>query len=131
MKSFKSYISEHYNFPVVSIEKHNVNLDDPSTLNELNKNIDIEMSVGFTNLGDALNKAKKVLSMYGIELDKVEFNDEKTGSLRIPFTTAKSSGESHKKVTAPFGEFNEHHIFKFDFNLVDGVYKISAEVVEK
>ena len=131
MKSFKKYITENYNAPVVSIERTLVDLDDPNTLNELNKNLSISMSVGFTNIGEALNKAKKILSMYGVELEKVNFNDEKNGTLVIPIKTSRTSGESHTTVTKPFGSFDDDHIFKFDFENINGVYKISAGVVER
>lgn len=131
MKSFKTFVEENYNSPVVSIEKNHVNLDDGATLNELNKNLDIVLSVGFSDLDDALSKAKKILTMYGVEIGPININDERKGSLVIPITTHKDSGENFKNVSKPFGEFDENHIFKIDFERVDGIYKVSAGVTKK
>ncbi len=131
MKTFKTFVSENYNVPVVSIEKTRVDFDDPETLNELNKNLDISLSTGFANLGDALNKAKKILSMYGVEIGRVNLSDEKKGTLNISITTHKDSGENYKNVTKPFEEFDENHIFKLNFEILDGVYKVSADVTKK
>lgn len=131
MKSFKSFIEENYNSTVVSIEKNDVDLDNEETINELNKNLEIVLSVGFSNLESALNKAKKVLSMYGVEIGPVNINDEKKGSITIPITTHKDSGENFKFVSKPFGEFDENHIFKLSFERIDGIYKVSAGVNKK
>lgn len=131
MKSFKTFIEENYNSPVVSIEKTKVDLDDDATLNELNKNLDIVLSVGFSNLDDALNKAKKILTMYGVEIGPIDINDEKKGSISIPITTHKDSGENFKFVSKPFEEFDENHIFKINFERIEGIYKVSAGVEKK
>ena len=132
MKTFRQYISElQANVPVISINRTMVDLDDPETVNEMNKNLSVALATGFSELGEALNKAKKILTMYGVEIGKVEDTYAKKGSLSIPISRHKSSGENHKNVTKPFGEFDEEHTFKFDFELIDGVYKIDAEVVKK
>jgi hypothetical protein len=131
MKKFKEFVLENYNAPIVSIEKTKVDLDDPETVNEINKNLSIATSIGFSDLGEAFDKIRKVLSMYSIELGKVEGTFAKKGSINIPISTHKSSGENHRNVTKPFGEFDEHHIFKFKFELVNGKYVVDAEVVKK
>lgn len=132
MKSFKEYISEiQCNAPIVSINKTMVDLDDPETVNEMNKNLSIATSAGFSELGEAFDKVRKILSMYSIELGKVQETFAKKGSLTVPISTHKSSGENHKNVTKPFGEFDENHIFKFNFELNNGRYDVKAEVIKK
>jgi hypothetical protein len=133
MKTFKQFILEAatYNVPVVSIEKTQVDLDDPNTVNEINKNLSIVLSKDFANIGEGLNAAKKVLTMYGIELPKIDFNHEDKGKEVISIGQYKSSGESHFNVTGPFQEKNEHHNFIFTYELKDGKYDVHAEVHKK
>jgi hypothetical protein len=129
MKTFKEFISEiSYNVPVVSIDKNQVDLDDENTVNELNKNLSIALSKDFSNSGEGLNAAKKILTMYGIELPEIDFKNKKEGSVSIPVSQYKSSGENHFDVTAPFTEKNEKHKFTFNYSLKDGKYDVSAEV---
>lgn len=131
MKTFKEFISEiSYNVPVVSIDKNQVDIDDENTVNELNKNLSIALSKDFSNSGEGLNAAKKILTMYGIELPEIDFKNKKEGSVSIPISQYKSSGESHFSVTAPFTEKNEKHKFTFNYSLKDGKYDVSAEVSE-
>jgi len=131
MKTFREFISEiSYNVPVVSIDKNQVDIDDENTVNELNKNLSIALSKDFSNSGEGLNAAKKILTMYGIELPEIDFKNKKEGSVSIPISQYKSSGESHFNVTAPFTEKNEKHKFTFNYSLKDGKYDVSAEVSE-
>lgn len=132
MKTFKQFISEAgVNVPVVSIEKTQVNINEPETVNEINKNLSIALSKDFVNCGEGLNAAKKVLTMYGIELPKIDFNHEGKGKVTVPISQFRSSGENHHNVTAPFGEKNEHHTFTFNYELKDGRYDVHAEVSRK
>ena len=131
MKTFKQFVSEVYNVPVVSIDKRQVDLNDPETVNEINKNLAIALSKDFSNIGEGLNGAKKILTMYGIELPKIDFKDQKKGSIVVSIGQYKTSGESHSNISGPFQEKNENHNFKFTYELKDGVYDIHSEVVEK
>lgn len=133
MKNFKEFISELYNVPLANIEKIEVDLDNDSTINELNKNLAISLSKDFSNIGDGLNAAKKILTMYGIELPQINFKDLSKGKgiVSIPIGQYKSSGANTFNINPPFGEKNENHIFKFTYQLGNGVYDIHAEVTKK
>lgn len=134
MKSFKKFFSElqeSYNVPVVSIEKTQVELNDPETVNEINKNLSIVLSRDFSSIEDGLNSAKKVLTMYGIELLKLEYKRDRKGKISTEIGQYKSSGENIKDVTGPFREKNEFHKFSFYYELKDGKYDVKAEVEEK
>lgn len=131
MKTFKKFLSELYNVPVVSHEKNEVDLNEPETVNEINKNLSMALSMDFSNIGAGLNSAKKVLSMYGIELPDMKIPTGKQGKISVPVGQYKSSGESHFDVTGPFQERNENHVFKFSFQLTDGTYNCAAEIEEK
>lgn len=129
MKSFKEFISEMgYHVPVISIEKTEVDLNDDNTVNEINKNLSIALSKDFSNAGEGLNSAKKVLTMYGIELPEINFEHKEKGSVSVPISQFKSSGESHFNITPPMSEKNEKHKFIFNYELEDGTYDVSAEV---
>lgn len=134
MKSFKTFFSElqeSYNVPVVSIEKTQVDLDNSETVNEINKNLSIALSKDFSSIEDGLNSAKKVLTMYGIELPKLEYKFARKGKISTEIGQYKSSGENIKDVTGPFREKNEFHNFSFEYELKDGKYDVKAEVKEK
>jgi hypothetical protein len=136
MKSFKDFIKEAQNHvPVVSIDKHHADIKTEEGLNELNKNLSVAMSSGFSDLGSALNKAKKILSMYSVELPAIHFKDESKGSVSVDIGQHKSSGEivhgNPPVVHKPFSEKNEHHKFTFSYELNDGVYDVSAKVTCK
>ncbi len=133
MKTFKEFIYEQYNVPIANVDKTEVDLNEPATVNEINKNLSIALSKDFSNIGDGLNAAKKILTMYGIELPQIHFKDLSKGKgvVTVPVGQFKSSGENHFNVTPPFGEKNEHHQFKFTYQLGNGVYDIHAEVTQK
>lgn len=131
MKSFKKFFSElqeSYNVPVISIEKNQVELNDPETVNEINKNLSIALAKDFSSVEDGLNSAKKVLSMYGIELPKIQHRVDKKGTISVEIGQYKSSGENIKDVSGPFQEKNEFHKFLFRYELKDGTYDAKAEV---
>jgi predicted RNase H-like HicB family nuclease len=129
MKTFKQLYEEiSTNVPVVSLEKNQVDLDDEQTVNEINRNLAITLEKAFSNLDEALNAAKKILSMYGIQLPKFDYSDLKKGKIVIPISQFKSSGESHYDVTAPFSERTEKHKFTFNYLLSGGIYDVEADV---
>lgn len=131
MKNFKQFVSELYNTNVVSIEKNHNNINTEETLNELNKNLAIAVAGDFSNIGEALHKVKKILTMYGIEIGKVDISNEKSGNISIPVGKFSSSGEGFSKVTGPNQEDNETHRFNFKFSAKDGKYDVSASVVKE
>ena len=131
MKTFREFVSEAYNVPVVTIDKTMVNLNDPETVNEINKNLSIVLSKDFSNIGEGLNSAKKVLTMYGIEVPKIDFKSETKGKATVSIGQYKTSGESDYNISGPFQEKNENHTFSFYFELKDGSYDVHAEVAKK
>lgn len=131
MKTFKQFFTEIYDVPVVSLEKNQVEIDDSETVNEINKNLQRILSRNFVNIGEGLNAAKKVLTMYGIELPQITFKDQRKGKISVDIGQYKSSGENHYNVTGPFQEKNENHKFIFNYELKDGSYDVHAEVQEK
>lgn len=132
MKTFKKFVSELYHVPVISVEKHHNDISTEETINEINKNLSITLSMDFPNIEQGFDKAKKVLSMYGIEIPQEKFKNEKKGSIKVPITQKYSSGESIYDVTGPFQEKNpEKHYFVFSYVLENGKYDIFAEVRKK
>lgn len=133
MKTFKVFYKEasagYDNVPVVSIEKNQVDLNDEKTLFELNRNISLALSKDFSSAEEGLLAAKKILTMYGIEIPEQHFYGKK-GKISVPVCQYKSSGESHFDVTSPFSEKNEKHTFVYSFELKDGVFDVHGEVSE-
>lgn len=129
MKTFKQLMEDvATNVPVVSIEKSEVDMDNEETVNEINRNLSIVLSRDFANIGEGLNSAKKILSMYGVELPDLQLKNNKSGSISVPIAQFRSSGEDHHNVTPPFYEKNHKHNFTFKYNLINGKYDVSAEV---
>lgn len=130
MKIYKRIMAEDIatNVPVVSIEKNQVDLDDEDTLNEINRNLSIILSRDFTSVGEGLTVAKKLLSMYGVELPYFEIKNNKKGVLTTPISQYRSSGESHFRITPPFYEKNFKNKFTYKYELKDGKYDVRAEV---
>ena len=131
MKSYRTFISELYNAPLLSVDKHKADINNEETLNELNRNISVALSKDFSNVGEALSSVKKILSMYSIELPQINLTDKSSGKISVDVSMFSSSGENHKTVTKPFGEKNENHKFVFIYKLVDGKYDVHAEVLRK
>lgn len=126
MKSFKDFLLELYNVPVIAPEKTQVDINDEDTINEVNKNLSIALSMDFTNVSAGINAARKVLSLYGIEIPQTDLLDRSGGKISVPISQYRSSGESHFDVTGPFQEKNDKHIFEFLFKLENGSYDCSA-----
>ncbi len=131
MKSFKQFFSEvQLHVPIVPVEVTRFDLEDDSTINELNKNLAVTMSVGFSNIDEAFNKVRKVLSMYSIQVPQTTFDNDMKGSIEIPLDQSEESGESDFGVTGPFQERTKRHKLKFNYELKDGYYDAKAEVVD-
>lgn len=132
MKTFKSFIAEMTtNVPIVSIEREHSNINDDDGLEELNKNLSIICSSGYSNIYEGLNKIKKVLEMYGIHLPKISVDSLTKGNLKIDISPFESSGESHYDVTGPFQEKTSKHFLHIKYKLVNGVYFCEAYIKEK
>lgn len=129
MKTFKELLEDvATNVPVISIEKNEVDMDNVETVNEINRNLSMVLSKDFINVAEGLNSAKKILSMYGIELPDVKPRNDRKGTITTPIAQFRSSGEDHYTVTPPFYEKNHKHTFTYNYELKDGKYDVSAEV---
>ena len=79
MKSFKQYIVEG-GVPIVSTSREvKANLDEPETLDELNRFLAQVTAAGFVNPYSALQSVSKTLSTYGIVLPSVLYLPEPAG----------------------------------------------------
>lgn len=131
MKSFKQFVFEaRSHSPVVTIDRSYPNVSSLEGLSELNKNLSIVLSAGFSHVGDGLSKARKVMSMYGLELPTLDIPRKDKGEIVAPISPYESSGESVRDVTGPFQEKGRDFEFKYKYELKDGVYNVSAEVVD-
>lgn len=97
MKTYKEFIAEARgsHVPVVSIDKEHSDLSNAKTVNEINKNLKLQLTQEFESIQVAITKIKKILSMYSIELHDIEIPDDKfhKGTLNIPVSQATITGE--------------------------------------
>ena len=137
MKTFKQFLfdlEESCNFPVVSIDKQKVNLNDSETLSELNKHLSVVLSVGFVNAYQAFEKAKKVLSMYSVELSTLEKEPDwsaEKGTIKIPFVVKNPSGENLSGSFKLDMDSTENFFFVLNYSRENGIYIAKAEVFKK
>ncbi len=127
MKTFKSFVSELYHVPQIPVEKHTVNIHSNEGMEELNKNLSTAMAVDFSHPSEGMNKAKKVLSMYGIEIEHPEMKSMTKGVVSVPFSLAST----HDEFDGPEKEGNETHVFSYTYNLKDGKFDTKAKVSKK
>ena len=129
MKTFKSFVSELYNVPVVSVEKKHNDLDKEETINELNLNLKKVLSASFSGLEEGIHKIKKVLSMYSIIPGEFDTNNSESAKFTVPLSQKSTSGENFSDVTAPFREKQNTHYLSVSYTISpEGNYKISAKV---
>jgi hypothetical protein len=127
IKKLLSEIQAHS--PIVPVEASKFDLKNEETFEEINKNLDTTLSVGFSTVGEAFTKVRKVLAMYRIELPQVDYNDNKSGTIKIPITQKDTSGENYFDVTGPAQEKSKDHMLFFSYKLSNGIYAVSAEIV--
>lgn len=86
--NFKEFLKEGgtKGVPVISIDKTHVNLKEKNTLDEVNKNLDQALSIGFVNPYQALEKASKILSFYGLSVPKAFHLNEPEGAVVFEMT---------------------------------------------
>lgn len=130
MITFKRLLSEiQAHSPIVPVEASKFDLKDEDTFNEINKNLDTTLSVGFSTVGEAFTKVRKILAMYRIELPQVDYVDNKAGTIKLPITQKDTSGENYFDVTGPAQEKAKDHMLFFSYKLSNGIYAVSAEIV--
>jgi hypothetical protein len=129
MKTFKQFISEiQAHVPVVSIDRQYVNINDPETIDEINKNLGIETATGFSDVREALNKIRKILDMYQLNLEKTDTLplDAKSGTFNLPVNIARVDG-----ISSNADILKDKHkglILNVQFKMENGVYKVAATV---
>ena len=81
MQTFREFVINEggYNVPVVSIDKEKVNLSVDATRNEINRNLAAVLSSDSINPYGSWIKLSKILSMYGINLPRVVFDNAEEG----------------------------------------------------
>lgn len=96
MKTFKEFVLEAMgtHVPVVSLDKEHSDISNTKTVNEINKNLKLELSQEFESIDVAIHKIRKILSMYSIELGDINIPDDKfhSGTLKIPVSQASITG---------------------------------------
>ena len=136
MKTFKTLINELSLVPVVSLDKNTADCAKPETRNEINKNLRAVTAQGFANPYMALERVRKVLSGYGIELPQVQFHDEPMAVKVFPISQfGAKSGEAISTtgiIVPPTGESGADYFVYFVFSpSSNGVYDAFAAVVDQ
>jgi hypothetical protein len=123
LKSFKTFIAEQV--PVVTIDTTGTDVTIPEIKNELNKNIDLILRQQYQSVEEAANKVRKILSMYNLDLPQIDCDDTKQGSLKM------TVGYQHKVYDEIKGELQPvvPLIFAFNYQLINGLYKVSGELL--
>jgi hypothetical protein len=126
MKTFKEYFSESYiNAPIVDIETSGTDVAIPEIKNQLNRNIDLILRQSFKTVDEALIKLSKILAMYSLDIPHADINDAKSGTVKL------TVGHHNTKWDEFDGkiENTDPWILKFSYNLINGLYKCSAELI--
>lgn len=124
MKTYKKFISELYNAPVVNVSSTGYDTDIPEIKNELNRNLDLILSRQFVTVEEAIHTVRKLLSNYNLDLPQVDIDDVKEGSLKLDVNY------NHTGMDEFDGEFKpDRKQLIFSFKLIDGLYKCIAELV--
>jgi len=125
MRSFREFIIENYNVPVVDIETTGTDVSIPEIKNELNRNIDLVLHQSFKTVEEALQKLRKILALYTLDVPQVDVNDKKSGTLKLIVGHHNISWDEFKGKLENSNPF----VVKFKYALIDGLYKCSAELI--
>lgn len=136
MKTFKTLVTELALVQTVSLDKNQADCSKPETRNEINKNLRAVTAQGFANPYMALERVRKVLSGYGIELPQVRSYDEPTAVMVFPVSQfGAKSGEAISTtgiIEPPTGESGADYFVYFVFApSSNGVYDAFAAVVDQ
>lgn len=126
MKTYSSFITEY------SIEKNAENsLKSSNTIEEINKNLNTQLSSTFSSIDDALTKIKKIMSLYSIEFHYPDFPSKVCGDVFIPIIQYNVSGENFGgTVNNPaILNLNDQKLLHISFDYDDG-YNFNAEVID-
>lgn len=122
MKSFKEFILEHKS--IVQIDTTGYDVSIPTIKAELNRNIDLVLSQQFVTIDEALNKVRKILSLYNLNLPQILIEPKKFD------TIISTVGYNHTVFDEFGGELAEVSPISFTFNykLESGLYSCSGEI---
>ena len=126
MKTFTEFLNEiRAIVPVVSLTTTGTDTSIPEIKNELNRNIDLELAGEFVTVEQALNKLRKVLSMYSLDLPEFDSDDKKSDTVTL------TVGHHHIVYDEFDGKVKESNPqeLKFTYKLDNGLYKCSAELL--
>lgn len=136
MLRFKDFIVEYTGaISMASIEKEKVDLNKESTRTELNRTLRLQLDSDlFVNPYGAWMRVQKTLSMYGVNLPTIFFDDELEGEeiIAIHQFGHKFGAELNGNIT-PFQQTSEPEYFLyFNFGIGDsGFYEAYATIVDE
>ena len=123
MLKFKEFLKE-YHVPVVNISTTGNDVDIQEIKNELNRNLDLILTGNFVTVEQALNKVRKLLSMYNLDLPQIDSDDKKEDTIKV------SVGHQHLGYDEFTGKMDNFvpNTLQFSYKLIDGLYKCKAEL---
>jgi len=133
MLSFNQFIKE-CSVPVVTVIKNKVDINDPETLSELNRNLVAATAGTFVSPYTIWLRIFKVMSLYGITLPKVIFANSLEGEEILALTQfAYASGaELNGMVSPPHADQGEKYFLYFHYEIAnDGNFESIAMVVDE
>jgi hypothetical protein len=134
MIKFRDFVTEGFDFPVVSIDKDKTDLSKEATRNEINKNLAAELSIQFVNPYAGWIRIGKLLTFYNITLPKVLFDDDVEGEEVVAITQFGGvfGADLSGKVTAPHLPDESEFYLYYSYGIDDsGFYKAYAVVVDE
>jgi hypothetical protein len=135
MLGFREFILEGgYNVPVISLSKEKIDLSKADTRNEINLNLTLELSRQWINPYSAWLRISKVLSMYGITLPRVVFQDEEESEEVVVINQFGGAfgAELDGTQTTPNHSTEDEYYLYFNYGIgEDGFYETFAVVVDE
>ncbi len=116
MKTFKQLLSE-----INHVIEKKYNINDDKGLAELNRHLDAILSTDISDPMNGLHKAKKILSMYGIQVSHPDISND-SGRLELPVSVFQTHDEFEGLESKPT------HKVIYNYSVKDGKFKASAEV---
>jgi hypothetical protein len=135
LKSFSTFFSGGgYSLPAVTISKEQIDLKNPATRNEINRNLSAKLSIGFSNPYGGWFKSGRILELYGIALPKVIFNDTEEGEEIVAIAQfSKWGADLSGMVTSPNIHYEEEeYYFYYSYEVgIDGFYRAFAVITDE
>lgn len=129
MLTFKNFITEGDDIPVISISKETIDCSQEETRDEINDNLESGLDgQKWTNPYGGWFSAAKVLALYGIVLPKVIFKDLIDGEEVVAISQFGEKYGAKLDGTISTDEFEYFFYYSYGINL-DGYYDAFATVV--